>query len=111
MTCGSSVTRVRSPLAIRFSCSCGASFTVPDDLAGRAGLCPSCEAPLVAPGSLPEAPVASTARDQPADPFKVVRVDCACGRLVSAPLQHLQEGKARCPSCDRVLVLEESKEE
>lgn len=198
-------------MALTFSCTCGASITVPDVLAGHEGRCPSCESALRAPGvaraqaapaaleassgaaagpdgvrvvtaaprgvlapatksrliiefpcpgcrevlrvamahagkpgrcslcgatfdvpkpaetssseapALPPAPAPTPAltpaptSPSPASPtpaplrrardaFKVVRVDCACGhRQVATPLARLEQGLARCPTCDRVL--------
>lgn len=174
-------------MALTFSCSCGASITVPDVLAGHEGRCPACDATLRAPplerpapspptSSAPPAPVdevrvvtatprgvlapATKARlilefpcpgcrevlrvgvsnagrngrctlcgttfdvptppaaveeaptEPPATPplrpardaFKVVRVTCACGRQVATPQARLEQGQARCPTCDRLLA-------
>ncbi|MGE0707321.1 MAG: hypothetical protein AB7N76_04775 [Planctomycetota bacterium] len=48
--------------------------------------------------SSPDAP--TSARDA----FRVVPVQCECGRRVKAPLERVRAGQARCPSCDRALT-------
>lgn len=42
---------------ITFACACGASFTVPDDLAGLRAPCPACHAALVVPSPDDDEPV------------------------------------------------------
>ena len=44
-------------MTITFSCACGASFEVPDDLAGLRAPCPACHAPLVVPPPDDDEPV------------------------------------------------------
>ena len=93
---------------------------------GKRGRCVHCGHTFVTPRSPSTSPgAAAAAPPQPAPPLtalpqptpsnplsardaiRVVRVDCSCGRGVSAPLGRLTEGKARCPSCDRLLSCDE----
>lgn len=88
---------------------CGATFDVPappDAAAPPAtGAASTSSSPPEPTVSSPPAPVpggesrARAARDA----FRVVRVACACGRQVATPLARLEQGLARCPSCDRAL--------
>jgi len=82
-------------VSLAIPCRCGALITAPDHLAGWRGRCPSCEASLQAPAPPP-------VEDIPR--FRLVRVDCGCGRRVTAPLRRLRAGLARCPRCDRALA-------
>lgn len=116
----------KSRLIIEFPCpGCREVLRVAMAHAGKAGRCSLCsatfdvpspaesssaEAPAL-PAAPPQAPApAPAAAPAPAPPrsareaFKVVRVDCACGhRQVATPLARLEQGLARCPTCDRVL--------
>ena len=59
-------------MAITFACACGASFTVPDDLAGLHAPCPACRAALVVPP--PD-------DDEPVSDLDVVEVSAPAYRL------------------------------
>jgi hypothetical protein len=84
---------------ISFDCRCGAKISVPDHLGGQRGACPGCRRKLKAPE--PAAP----ALPEDAPRFRVIRVPCACGREVAAPLARVRDGLARCPSCERRLAV------
>ncbi len=110
----------KARLILEFPCpGCGEVLRVGVTNAGRAGRCTLCgsvfdvptpRAPTeggAAPGA-PETPSAPAAPSAPArsarDAFKVVRVTCGCGRQVATPLARLEQGQARCPTCDRPLA-------
>jgi hypothetical protein len=76
---------------------CGATFEIPTPKADA-------PAPAPEPEPEPEPPPPAPAPPSPRDAFKIVRVDCACGREVPTPLSRLEQGLARCPSCDRPLT-------
>lgn len=99
-------------MAIRFACACGASITIPHVLAGHEGRCPSCGVTLTAPPPPERPPPAARATRAPKpgppargpqDAFKLLKIECPCGRRVPAPAARVRAGLARCPSCDRVL--------
>ncbi|MBI3723060.1 hypothetical protein HY251_03760, partial [bacterium] len=46
---------------ISFSCACGATVSVGDNLAGKKGYCPQCKKPIVVPKGSATAPAAGAA--------------------------------------------------
>lgn len=110
----------KSRLIIEFPCpGCAEVLRVATAHAGKPGRCTLCAAtfdvpapPAPPPPATPTQPAAPppptpptppTAARPARDAFKVVRVACACGRQVAAPLARLEQGLARCPTCDRPL--------
>lgn len=99
----------KARLILEFPCpGCGEVLRVGLANAGRSGRCTLCSTTFDVPTPPPE----PTATDTPPavgtrptrDAFKVVRVTCACGREVATPLARLEQGLARCPTCDRLLA-------
>ncbi|MCO5167611.1 MAG: hypothetical protein M9894_14785 [Planctomycetes bacterium] len=103
----------RSRLILEFPCpGCAEVLRVATAHAGKPARCTLCAATFVVPeppgAAPPSPPPAPPAPPTPAprpgrDAFRVVRVACACGRQVAAPLARLEQGLARCPTCDQVL--------
>ena len=90
--------RAGSCPVIRLVCRCGATLHLPAPLAGQVGRCPGCGDPLRAPE-----PARAPAPAPSPRAHEVVRVRCACGRRVPVPRARLEQGLARCPSCDAPL--------
>jgi hypothetical protein len=92
-------------VAIAFSCECGAKLTVPEGMAGKKSLCPTCRKPLVAP-----------AQSTP-DTFGVASSDLSGSRDLAisdaVPGEKRDPAKAkpkpsmrfRCPTCKKTLTV------
>lgn len=115
----------KARLILEFPCpGCGEVLRVGVTNAGRAGRCTLCGTTFDVPtprepteAPTPPAPDTPSTRRTPSTPsapsaparsardaFKVVRVTCGCGRQVATPLARLEQGQARCPTCDRPLA-------
>ncbi len=84
---------------MKFSCSCGQSITVPDEFAGKKGLCPGCRRLLIVP-TRDEAALGATAAPVPmpvagAAPADVAGGTCTvCQTTIAAG-----EAVVSCPEC------------
>jgi hypothetical protein len=75
---------------MEIACSCGKSFRVPDQLAGKRVKCPACQQPVAVPSPADTAAPASTA----------IRVACECGNRLSVK-QQLAGKAVKCPECGK----------
>ncbi len=90
-------------MPIKTSCECGATFAVPDQLAGKRVKCPKCAQPTQVPGSASktEGPGAGTSDSGAA---AHLTISCGCGKRIRVPRQ--SAGKAvKCPGCGKPLLV------
>jgi hypothetical protein len=94
----------KTRLILEFPCpGCREVLRVAMAHAGKQGRCSLCGATFAVPAAPAEPAPPAPSAPPPRAAFKVVRVDCACGRQVPTPLARLEQGLARCPTCDRPL--------
>jgi hypothetical protein len=58
-------------MAISFSCTCGASFDVPDELAGLRARCPACGTTLIVPTPADDEPITDVEVEETTTPYRL----------------------------------------
>lgn len=62
-------------MTIAFSCGCGTTIRVPDDMKGKKGKCPKCGTSLMVPDAAPPAPAVAPAAPKAPETFAVASHD------------------------------------